>query len=107
MYRAGLESILGLKKRGALLYVDPCIPPSWPGFRICYRHGETNYEIRVENPRNVARGVVQIELDGVRIDPPERGIALLDDARAHCVKVVLGCPLKSRTPVPTLATAIL
>src|SRR2546427_4832735 len=60
MYRAGLESMLGLTKRGGLLYVDPCIPPHWPGFRIRYRHGITDYEISVENPRGVARGVARI-----------------------------------------------
>jgi cyclic beta-1,2-glucan synthetase len=90
MYRAGLESILGLRKRGDLLHLDPCIPPGWQAFRIRYRHGVTTYEIRVENPRGVARGVAWIDLDGVQIDPPQQGIALIDDARAHCVKVVLG-----------------
>jgi cyclic beta-1,2-glucan synthetase len=90
MYRAGLESILGLRKRGELLHLDPCVPPSWPAFRIRYRHGATTYEILVENPRGLARGVAQIELDGVRIDPSERGIVLRDDAQVHRVKVVLG-----------------
>ena len=90
MYRAGLESILGMRKRGELLLVDPCIPPSWSAFRMRYRHGATSYEICVENPRGVAHGVAQIELDGVPLDPPEQGIALLDDAQTHRVKVVLG-----------------
>src|SRR5436309_2802634 len=29
MYRAGLESILGLRRRGATFIVDPCVPASW------------------------------------------------------------------------------
>jgi cyclic beta-1,2-glucan synthetase len=68
----------------------PCIPPGWPAFRICYRHGATTYEILVENPRGVARGVAQIELDGVRMDCPPQGIVLAGDAQTHRVKVVLG-----------------
>ena len=32
LYRAGLESILGLTRRGDTLHLDPCIPPRWPGF---------------------------------------------------------------------------
>ena len=31
MYRAGLESILGLRRRGATFEIDPCIPAAWPG----------------------------------------------------------------------------
>ena len=30
MYRAGLESILGLRRRGSTFVIDPCIPSSWP-----------------------------------------------------------------------------
>ena len=93
MYRAGLESILGMRKRGDLLYIDPCIPPGWPAFRIRYRHGAASYEICVENPRGVARGVAQIHLDGVQIDPLQQGIPLLDDARDHRIEVVLGDPV--------------
>ena len=33
MYRAGLESILGLRRRGETFIVDPCIPSSWPSTR--------------------------------------------------------------------------
>ena len=90
MYRAGIESMLGMTKRGDVLHVDPCIPPHWPGFRIRYRHGAADYEISVENPRGVARGVARIELDGVALEFPAQGFALRDDGRAHRVRVVLG-----------------
>ncbi len=33
MYRAGLESILGLRRRGSTFEIDPCIPSSWPELR--------------------------------------------------------------------------
>jgi cyclic beta-1,2-glucan synthetase len=90
MYRAALESILGLRKRGEMLHIDPCIPPGWPTFRISYRHGAATYEIRVDNPRGVARGVAQMKLDGTRIDSLSQGILLTDDALTHRVEVVLG-----------------
>ena len=32
MYRAGLESILGLKRHGASFELDPCIPAAWPEY---------------------------------------------------------------------------
>ena len=34
MYRAGVESILGLRRRGDTFVVDPCVPSSWPEYRI-------------------------------------------------------------------------
>jgi cellobiose phosphorylase len=40
MYRAGLESILGFRRRGATFEIDPCIPAAWPGLldRLALRH---------------------------------------------------------------------
>src|SRR4029077_13546988 len=69
LYRAGLEAILGFRLRGNTLFVDPCLPKAWPGFEIVYRRrsaggATTRYEIAVENPRAVNRGVVAVEVDG-------------------------------------------
>ena len=50
MYRAGLESILGLRRRGATFALDPCIPASWPGYAIAWRFGGTRYEIHGREP---------------------------------------------------------
>ena len=38
MYRAGLESLLGLRRRGSTFSVNPCIPSSWPEYEIVWRH---------------------------------------------------------------------
>ena len=50
MYRAGVESILGLRRRGATFVIDPCIPSSWPEYRIAWRFLDSRYEITVSNP---------------------------------------------------------
>ena len=89
LYRAGLEGILGFRVRGATLALDPCIPRAWPGFEIAYRHRSARYEIRVENPAGVSRGVARLELDGVAL-PPGDGVPLRDDGATHRVRVVLG-----------------
>jgi cyclic beta-1,2-glucan synthetase len=88
MYRAGLESILGLRRRGATFEVDPCIPASWPEFGITWRVGRTVYEIAVTNPDRLCRGVAEAEMDGQVVDP--RAIVVVDDGRVHTVKLVLG-----------------
>ena len=94
MYRAGLESILGFRLQGAVLLLDPCIPKTWKSFEITYRFRSTRYEIAVENPGGVNRGVVSWTLDGTIQPAPVLGspacIPLKDDGVAHYVHVVLG-----------------
>jgi cyclic beta-1,2-glucan synthetase len=92
LYRVGLEGILGFTKRGERLTLDPCIPPSWPGFRVDYRHGETVYRIEVKNPSGVERGVESVELDGVRTDG---WVELAGDGGERHVVVTMG---KVKTP---------
>jgi cyclic beta-1,2-glucan synthetase len=89
MYRAGLESLLGFRLRGARLAMDPCIPRAWPGFEIAFRYRSATYAITVENPRGVSRGVSSVEVDGVLLNG-DRGITLADDGATHRVRVVLG-----------------
>src|SRR5208282_5399258 len=64
MYRAGLEWILGFRLQGATLLLDPCVPRRWRGFQIVYQYRSARYDIAVENPRGVTRGVALAELDG-------------------------------------------
>ena len=58
MYNVALEWLLGFRVRGAELVLDPCIPREWPGFEIVFRYRSSRYEISVENPAGVSRGVV-------------------------------------------------
>ena len=88
MYRAGLESILGLRRRGGTFIVDPCIPSAWPEYRIVWTFVGSRYEITVTNPRRRCRGVASATLDGVPVDA--KAIPLVDDGRTHDVRIVLG-----------------
>jgi len=90
LYRAGIEWILGLAVRGETLRFDPCIPCAWQGFAISYRHGTARYEITVENPNGVMRGIVRLELDGEPLPAAEKTVPLKDDGREHVVKVEMG-----------------
>ncbi len=88
MYRLGIEGILGLKRKGNRLEIDPCIPDDWRDYDATYRDGETVYNIHVHNPHGVNRGVVQITLDGGIVS--EGCISLLNDGGGHEVQVELG-----------------
>jgi cyclic beta-1,2-glucan synthetase len=87
MYRAGLESILGLRRRGATFELDPCIPAGWAEYSIRWRYGSATYEIAVTNPEHRCAGVALAELDGRATDPA--AIPLVDDGATHRVRVVL------------------
>jgi len=88
MYRVGLEAILGLRRIGKVLQIDPCIPAHWPGYSVEYQYGQSRYHIAIENPHRVQRGVKHITLDGKRLTGPE--IPLLDDGQSHEVHVEMG-----------------
>ena len=90
MYRAGLESILGFQLSGDRLRLNPCIPRDWREFEINYRHHQTQYNIRVENPHGVCRGVASLVIDGETQATSE--IPLSDDGQLHRVTVILGTP---------------
>jgi cyclic beta-1,2-glucan synthetase len=90
MYRTAAEGILGIKRRGATLLVDPCIPRAWPGFEFTYKHGTSRYRITVKNPRGVNRGVARATLDGKELGGAVCEIALTDDGRYHYGEITLG-----------------
>ena len=90
MYRAGLEWILGFRVQGATLLIDPCVPKAWRGFEIVFRYRSARYEIAVENPHGVSRGVSRVELDGASLEPNEARVDLADDGATHRVRVILG-----------------
>jgi cyclic beta-1,2-glucan synthetase len=88
LYRAGLESMLGLRRRGASFSIAPCIPSSWPGYEITWRFGQARYAIAVSNPDHVSCGVRSATLDGAPVTAT--AIPLVDDGGAHDVRIVLG-----------------
>jgi cyclic beta-1,2-glucan synthetase len=88
MYRAGLESILGLRRHGASFEMDPCIPASWPEYAITWRIGRTRYDISLANPERRCRGIASAQLDGVPVDP--RAMPLIEDGAVHELRLVLG-----------------
>jgi cyclic beta-1,2-glucan synthetase len=90
LYRAGIESILGFRLAGATLLLDPCIPKAWPRFEIDFKYHSARYDITVENPRGVSRGLASITLDGKPLPAGRARVPLVDDGATHKVHVILG-----------------
>jgi cyclic beta-1,2-glucan synthetase len=90
MYRTGLECILGFRVQGASLLLAPCVPENWPGFEIAFKYRSARYNISVDNPHGVSRGIAHAELDGQVLPLGQARIALADDGATHSVRVILG-----------------
>jgi cyclic beta-1,2-glucan synthetase len=88
MYRLGLTALLGFKKTGDDLHIDPVIPPTWDGFEIRYQFGVASYLIKVFNPKHITHNVQQVKLDGKMLE--DHAIPLIDDGQEHTVEVVMG-----------------
>ncbi len=87
MYRLIIESILGMKREGDNVRLDPCIPREWSGFTIDYRFKETNYQISVIQSKEISPGT-KLFVDEME---QENGmLTLVDDHIDHRIEFHLG-----------------
>ena len=91
MYRAGLESILGLRVQRGVAADRSVHPERWPGFEMRCATA-ARYEISVRNPGKVSRGVVAAELDGASqaVSKGKVRLKLSEDRGTHAIVVILG-----------------
>jgi cyclic beta-1,2-glucan synthetase len=88
MYRVTIENLIGLKREGDWLRIDPCLPSGWSGLRVTFRIRGAEYRIEIDNPDKLSRGVRSVDLDGKSIEGG--GIRLEPGSGRHLVRVVLG-----------------
>jgi cyclic beta-1,2-glucan synthetase len=72
LYRAAVEAILGIRRRGDLLSVEPALPSDWPGYSATIKHGGRSHTLKVERDGEAYR----IEVDGVELSDPAQGFQL-------------------------------
>jgi cyclic beta-1,2-glucan synthetase len=89
MYRAGVEGILGLRREGAFLVVDPCIPRHWPGFEARLRLDGSDYTISLKSAGRRCRDLEQALLDGVPQTCEQGAVRVPLDGCAHRLELVL------------------
>ncbi|MCG7497652.1 N,N'-diacetylchitobiose phosphorylase [Vibrio sp. Of7-15] len=86
-YVAATNWILGVRLNFDGLIVDPCIPTEWPGFEVHREWRGATFDIKVENPNNVSKGVASITLNGEAIEGP---IPAQPSGSVNQVVVVMG-----------------
>jgi len=63
-YTAATKYILGIQPTYEGLIIDPCIPPDWDEFEVTRKWRGAMYNIIVNNPNNVEKGVSSIKVNG-------------------------------------------
>ena len=79
-YRVGIQEILGIKKQGDKLKLDPRLPISWDGYKAVYRYLDTTYNIEVKKTSKE-----QVKVDGKEVISST--INLINDGKEHLVEV--------------------
>jgi cellobiose phosphorylase len=67
-YTAITQSILGIRPTFDGLEVDPSIPAEWDGFTAVRKYRGVTYNITVENPKHVSKGVAKVTVNGKKIE---------------------------------------
>jgi cyclic beta-1,2-glucan synthetase len=88
MYQAAIRGLLGLRRGGDTMSVNPCIPAVWPHYSLEWTIGRTQYRFSVSNPDHRSQGVASATLDGVAVNA--QAIPFADDGAVHEVTIVLG-----------------
>ncbi len=73
LYRAGVEAILGLRRKGDRMIVKPCLPDEWPGFDAELKLDGATYAIQVQRKK---AGGYAVKVDGKAVRDPLKGFAL-------------------------------
>ena len=80
------QFILGIKPAYGGLEIDPCICSQWKEYTVKRRFRGSCYEITVQNPSGVCKGVASMTVDG----QPVEGNVVPHTPGCHKVVVVLG-----------------
>ncbi len=73
LYRFAVEGLLGISRKGSLLFVQPALPPEWNTFEAMVTIDGTTYEIAVERSGDAAFAVT---VNGKKVTDPAKGFKL-------------------------------
>ncbi len=85
MYQLIVESFIGFKRKGNILYFTPCLPAEWNSVNVKYRYMDTVYEIELKKVRvnEDTKLVVDNKLE------TNNFISLVNDGATHKVELFM------------------
>jgi cyclic beta-1,2-glucan synthetase len=90
MYRAGIEGIIGLTRKGDTLCLDPCLPRSWPELSLRIALGEARYDVTILNPAETGRGIRSAQLNGAEVNLSQGLLTFPLQDGMHQLSITLG-----------------
>jgi cellobiose phosphorylase len=87
-FLAATEWVLGCRRDFEGLRIDPCVPRGWKKFSIRRPFRGAVYQVDVENPKGVQKGVAEVYVDGRKISGDL--IEPHSDGKLHNIRVVMG-----------------
>lgn len=84
-YFAATRYMLGIRPEFDSLTIDPCIPADWDGFQATRIFRGTTYNIQVENPNHVEKGVGSLYVDAQLVD----SIPVFPAGEQHDIRVIM------------------
>ena len=85
-YYAATHYMLGIQPGLDSLAIDPCIPETWDGFSVKRKWRGAEFDITVENPEHISKGIRELWMDGVPVD----AISPQAVGTTHSVRAVMG-----------------
>ena len=82
------QHILGVQPQYDGLGIDPCVPKGFGDFKLTRKFRGADYEIEVQNPDGVEKGVKKLIVDGKEV--PGYVIPFEEGKKAYKVTVVMG-----------------
>jgi cellobiose phosphorylase len=80
--------ILGIRPQYHGLLVEPCIPKGWTKFAVTRHFRDAIYEIRVENPSHVPKGIKDVTVDDKKLKTSL--LPAFADGKKHVARITMG-----------------
>lgn len=88
LHNAATHWILGIRPQENGLLIDPSIPAHWDGFKIRRKFRGAVYNIEVENPERINKGVRSVTIDG-QVHSSNL-LPAFADGKTHHITVIMG-----------------
>jgi N,N'-diacetylchitobiose phosphorylase len=86
-YTAATKYILGIRPTYKGLFIDPCIPADWNSFKVEREWRGAVYNIEIENPNGVEKGIKSIILNGTDVPNP---VPIQEKGSRNSIKIIMG-----------------
>jgi N,N'-diacetylchitobiose phosphorylase len=85
-YFSATRYMIGIRPDYEELVIDPCVPAEWKSFSAVRGWRGATYEIEVENPHGVMKGVKEMYLNGEKVTR----IPVLESGTTNQVRIIMG-----------------